>query len=73
MYQRDKSAEWLTVMDCTAQGVFVLVAELSLHAQLNENSRYCQLEVISRGEKPAKNTLWGKDKENSSLMLPVLI
>lgn len=47
LYHCNNSAEWLTVMDYAAQGMFIFPAELSPHAQQNENSRYPQLEVIS--------------------------
>lgn len=36
-------------MDCTARGMFAFTAELSLHAQQNENSSYPQLEAILTG------------------------
>lgn len=49
LYHCNKSAEWLTVMDCTARGMFAFTAELSLHAQQNENSSYPQLEAILTG------------------------
>lgn len=50
LYHCNNSAEWLTVMDYAAQGMFIFPAELSPHAQQNENSRYPQLEVISGGD-----------------------
>jgi len=46
LYHCNNSAEWLTVMDYTAQEMFVFAAKLSSHAQQNENSRYPQLEVM---------------------------
>lgn len=49
LYHCNNSAEWLTVMDYTAQGMFVFAAELSPHAQQNENSRHPQLELIWGG------------------------
>lgn len=61
-------------MDYAAQGMFVFAAELSPRARQNENSRYPQLEMNLRGERDgtdrrtSKNTLWGKDKENSSVL-----
>lgn len=69
LYHCNNSAEWLTVMDYAAQGMFVFAAELSPHAQQNENSRYPQLEVILRGGggNTSKNKLWGKDKNSSVL------
>lgn len=63
LYHCNNSAEWLTVMDYTAQGMFVFAAELSPHAQQNENSRHPQLELIwgGRGDdrcrKTSKNTV----------------